>query len=156
VASPDAKRAARDLRAKGPAASSSDPPIVSSAVPKRWRPLTEIPVFHIGTLARRPSMAFEVDEAAEGLLWPLFFRLSDIDRLWEELGDSSTERPPVRAIDLATLVVCLREPAGAPGQPLVCAPLDALDFVAEKNRQALADAALQRAGGGDAQGEGAS
>jgi hypothetical protein len=98
VASPDAKRAARDLRAKGPAASSSDPPIVSSAVPKRWRPLTEIPVFHIGTLARRPSMAFEVDEAAEGLLWPLFFRLSDIDRLWEELGDSSTERPPVRAI----------------------------------------------------------
>ena len=113
VASPDAKRAARDLRAKGPAASSSDPPIVSSAVPKRWRPLTEIPVFHIGTLARRPSMAFEVDEAAEGLLWPLFFRLSDIDRLWEELGDSSTERPPVRAIDLATLVVCLREPAGA-------------------------------------------
>jgi hypothetical protein len=98
VASPDAKRAARDLRAKGPAASSSDPPIVSSAVPKRWRPLTEIPVFHIGTLARRPMMAFEVDEAAEGLLWPLFFRLSDIDRLWEELGDSSTERPPVRAI----------------------------------------------------------
>ena len=113
VASPDAKRAARDLRAKGPAASSSDPPIVSSAVPKRWRPLTEIPVFHIGTLARRPMMAFEVDEAAEGLLWPLFFRLSDIDRLWEELGDSTTERPPVRAIDLATLVVCLREPAGA-------------------------------------------
>ena len=36
----------------------------------------------------------------------------------------------------------LREPAGAPGQPLVCAPLDALDFVAEKNRQALADAAV--------------
>ena len=98
VASPDAKRAARDLRAKGPAASSSDPPIVSSAVPKRWRPLTEIPVFHIGTLARRSSKAVEVDEAAEGLLWPLFFRLSDIDRLWEELGDSSTERPPVRAI----------------------------------------------------------
>ena len=68
-----------------------------------------------------------------------------------------TMAPPsqqVRAIDLATLVVCLREPAGAPGQPLVCAPLDALDFVAEKNRQALADAALQRAGGGDAQGEG--
>ena len=185
VASPDAKRAARDLRAKGPAASSSDPPIVSSAVPKRWRPLTEIPVFHIGTLARRSSKAVEVDEAAEGLLWPLFFRLSDIDRLWEELGDSSTERPPVRAapsdlatlvvclrepaarmqvltmappsqqvraIDLATLVVCLREPAGAPGHPLVCAPLDALDFVAEKNRQALADAALQRAGGGEAQG----
>ena len=154
VASPDAKRAARDLRAKGPAASSSDPPIVSSAVPKRWRPLTEIPVFHIGTLARRSSKAVEVDEAAEGLLWPLFFRLSDIDRLWEELGDSSTERPPVRAApsDLATLVVCLREPAGAPGHPLVCAPLDALDFVAEKNRQALADAALQRAGGGEAQG----
>ena len=98
VASPDAKRAARDLRAKGPAASSSDPPIVSSAVPKRWRPLTEIPVFHIGTLARRSSKAVEVDEAAEGLLWPLFFRLSDIDRLWEELGDSSSERPPVRAI----------------------------------------------------------
>ena len=104
VASPDAKRAARDLRAKGPAASSSDPPIVSSAVPKRWRPLTEIPVFHIGTLARRSSKAVEVDEAAEGLLWPLFFRLSDIDRLWEELGDSSTERPPVRAApsDIAT------------------------------------------------------
>jgi len=144
VASPDAKRRARELRAN--AESSGVHEVVPSAVPKRWRPLAAVPIFHIGALAGRGFAAAAVandgtadataaDDGVDAeLIWPLFFQLSDIDELWAELGDKGTERPPTRAINLAALVAILREPGSAPGKPLVCAPLDALEYVAEKDR----------------------
>lgn len=127
VPSADAKRAARELSTKTDAAELEEG---VSTVPKRWLPLRQVPIFHIGALAGRGTA-----EEAESKIWPLFFRLCDIDRMWEELGEGKP--PPVQAMDLAVLVAHLREPFSAPGTPMLCAPLDGLDFVAERDRSAL-------------------
>ena len=141
VASADAKRAARELRAAGHASACDD--ILNSAVPKRWQPLTTVPIFHIGALQTRATSAGTQGSGPDAAdsTWPLFFQTGDIDELWTQLGAPGAERPPVHVIDLATLLVGLREPSAAPGTPLVCAPLDALEFVAEQSRKLREDLA---------------
>ena len=124
VASPEEKRAARQLREE-------------SATPKP-RPregaaglLQEIPVFHIGS----------VEHPSEGTdaFWPFFFRTADVDALWEQLGEGAP-RPEITPTDLAALVDGLRDIESAPAKPLVCAPLDGLKFVQERDRAAAASA----------------
>ena len=127
VPSPEAKRTLRKLQAEGNFMSD----IV--AVPKRWRPLSEVPVFHIGPLpSRNPAGAKE-------LLWPLFFWAGDADQLWSELGQEGTTRPPLQAINLGAAVASIRDPSGALGRPVLCAPLDAVEYMRERDRQALSE-----------------
>ena len=96
--------------------------------------MSSIPVFHVGLLETRGT-----EDGTREFIWPLFFRTIDIDQMWNELnGDNAgTERPPVRVISLAELVLCLREPEWAPAPPYLCAPLDAVQFVNERDRSAV-------------------
>ena len=144
VASPEATKEARRLRAAAAAEGKADPDSPADA-PRRRANLASVPIFHVGPMAMHGSahdakQAGELD-ASEGteLVWPLFFRTDDIERLWAELGQEATEPPPVEVMNLASLIACLRDPSAAPGKPLVCAPLDALEFVREQQRKMTAD-----------------
>jgi hypothetical protein len=116
VASPEERRAARRLRE-------------DSAMPRpRARAgaaaqLQTVPVFHVGSV-EHPSQA----EA----IWPFFFRTADVDALWAQLGDGAPA-PTITATDLAALVDGLRQAEEAPAAPLICAPLDALAYVRERD-----------------------
>ena len=66
----------------------------------------------------------------------MFFRTADVDALWEQLGEGAP-RPEVTPTDLAALVDGLREADDAPAEPLICAPLDALEYVRERDRSAV-------------------
>ena len=82
------------------------------------------------------------------MLWPLFFRAADVGELWRELGGGAPQ-PELQATDLATLIDGLRDADNAPAQPLVCAPLDSLDFVRTRDT-AKSDAVIEASGGGPA------
>ena len=121
VASPEERRAARSLR--------------EAAAMPRPRPregaaaqLQTVPVFHIGSV-EHPSRG-------EAAFWPFFFRTADVDALWQQLGEGA-KQPEITATDLASLIDGLREAEDAPAKPLVCAPLDALEFVKENDRAAI-------------------
>ena len=132
VASRDARRAARDLGAE-PSAEAALSPDVD---PRR---MSEVPVFHLGPLAP-PADADAPDEQP---LWPLFFRTDDADAMWREFGGGAP-RPPLQATDLAALCG-LAVPA--PGRPLLCAPLDSLEYVeTARSAEAERQSELRQAG----------
>ena len=122
VASPDEKRAARRLRE-------------DAATPRpRPRPgaagkLQAVPIFHLGS--------FESPSEGQEAFWPFFFRMADVDALWKQLGEGR-ERPAVVSTDLAALVDGLRQADEAPAAPMICAPLDALEYVRGRDRSAAA------------------
>ena len=80
--------------------------------------LQVVPVFHIGT----------VELPEQEALFPFFLRTADVDALWDEIGGGKA-LPELVCTDLAALVDALRDLEGAPGRPLVCAPLDGVDFL---------------------------
>jgi hypothetical protein len=130
VASPEETSAAKRMREEA-----------ALPRPKRRRGaagmLQRVPIFHIGTVETRRDAH---DSSAGETLFPFFFRTVDVDALWSELGDGAP-RPPLVATDLAALVDGLRDADAAPGSPLVCAPLDALDFVRQRDQRAAMDLA---------------
>ena len=121
VASPEARRAARRLREDS--ATPRPKPLAGAAAQ-----LQAVPVFHIGSV--------EDPREKKETFWPFFFRTADVDALWEQLGEGAP-RPEVTPTDLAALVDGLREADDAPAEPLICAPLDALEYVRERDRSAV-------------------
>lgn len=126
VASPEAKREARQLRGADWAA--SDTNVIGSR--KKRRQLAGVPLFHIGAVTWNSTA--KADEA----FWPVFFRRSDIETLWETVG-AGAELPPVQVTDLAALIAFLREPSTAPARPMVCAPLDAIEYERSRAKRAV-------------------
>ena len=126
VASPEERQAARKIREDG-----------CLPKPKRRRGaagrLQEVPIFHIGAIETSAldggeAATLEDDEAANNI-WPFFFRATDVDTMWQQLG-AGRPLPEVRVSDLAALVDGLREADALPdAKPMICAPLDALDFL---------------------------
>ena len=139
VASPEQKRTARKLRSRAAstaAATDADtavtPEVVSDTSSQRPRrgasppTVPAVPIFHCGPLAWEGG---EGGEAAS-TLWPLFFRLEDLETMWREVGGGAPQPPP-EATDLAEL---LSTQGGLPAEAaaarlLLCAPLDAIDFM---------------------------
>jgi hypothetical protein len=88
VASPDQKRAARKIRADRAAsdamAAEDEPAAVAVAGPPKAGEAGEVPpvpIFHCGPLAWR-----EAEGEPPSTLWPLFFRLDDIETMWRQVG----------------------------------------------------------------------
>lgn len=96
VASPDQKRAARKIRADRAASSTAmateDEPAAAAATasvdtapgpPKAGEvPVVPVvPVFHCGPLTWR-----EAEDEPPSTLWPLFFRLDDLETMWRQAG----------------------------------------------------------------------
>ena len=86
VASPDQKRAARKIRAARAASDAmatedeQDEPAAVAGPPKAGEvPL--VPIFHCGPLAWR-----EAEGEPPSTLWPLFFRLDDLETMWRQVG----------------------------------------------------------------------
>ena len=92
VASPDQKRAARKIRAERAASDAmatedeqdeqdeQDEPAAVAGPPKAGEvPL--VPIFHCGPLAWR-----EAEGEPPSTLWPLFFRLDDLETMWRQAG----------------------------------------------------------------------
>ena len=126
IASPTERRLAKQLRED----SAALPPIKRDGAAAE---LQRVPVFHIGAV---PSRAAEQGEAPPPPIWPFFFRAADVDELWAQLGEGRPQST-LHATDLAELVDGLREVDSAPAKPLVCAPLDALDFCKSRDRVAV-------------------
>ncbi|KAL1503266.1 hypothetical protein AB1Y20_011321 [Prymnesium parvum] len=100
----------------------------------------ETPLFHIGSL----EWPREGDAAAERL-WPFLFRAADVRAMWEQLG-LPAEMPPLQVTDLEDVVdrLCAHA-AGAPGsRPMLCAPLDSIEFLRtiDSTAQAASSAAM--------------
>lgn len=129
VPSVEEKRAARHLRNEAAMARARPRPGAAGM-------LQAVPVFHMGSF-KHPG-----DEAD---FFPFFFRMADADALWEQLGDGAP-RPPLVATDLAALVDGLREADIAPATPMVCAPLDALEYVRARDQSSMANLATEDAG----------
>lgn len=125
VASPEAKREARQLR--GADGSTSD---TSTTGSRKWRQLAGVPLFHIG------AVTWNSTAQTEEAFWPVFFRRSDIETLWETVG-AGTALPPVQVTDLAALIAFLREPSTAPAKPMVCASLDAIEYERSRAKRAI-------------------
>jgi len=86
VASPEQKRAARKIRAERAASDAmatedeQDEPAAVAGPPKAGEvPL--VPIFHCGPLAWR-----EAEGEPPSTLWPLFFRLDDLETMWRQAG----------------------------------------------------------------------
>ena len=86
VASPEQKRAARKIRAERAASDAmatedeQDEPAAVAGPPKAGEvPL--VPIFHCGPLAWR-----EAEGEPPSTLWPLFFRLDDLETMWRQVG----------------------------------------------------------------------
>ena len=138
VASPDQKRAARKIRADraASAALATEEPAAEPAAeaaasvdaargPRKRASVPAVPVFHCGSLEWQ-----EAEDAPPSLLWPLFFRLDDLETMWRQVGGDAPQPPP-EATDLAAL---LSPQGGLPAEAasarlLLCAPLDAIDFM---------------------------
>ena len=57
-----------------------------------------------------------------------------------EVGQGQPQ-PPVRTLTLAELIALLRDADACVGQPMLCPPLDSVDFISELDRQATRDVA---------------
>jgi hypothetical protein len=154
VASSDARNAAKRLRA--PTLDRQEPVKPAS---RRLKLLQSIPVFHIGTLRLRTAAAGSTGSQQEGgagstgsqregqeqeELWPFFFEAGDVERMWTELGEEGAPCPPMQATDLAHLVKVLLEPRlASSGRPVVCAPLESVEYMRSRESEAarLADEA---------------
>ena len=86
VASPEQKRASRKIRAERAASDAmatedeQDEPAAVAGPPKAGEvPL--VPIFHCGPLAWR-----EAEGEPPSTLWPLFFRLDDLETMWRQVG----------------------------------------------------------------------
>ena len=83
-------------------------------------------------------------------LWPFFFEAGDVERMWAELGEHGVPCPPIQAIDLAQLVQTLLGPRAVTGaRPVVCAPLDSVEYLRAREWEAAklaAEAAEGRQG----------
>lgn len=137
VGSPDERRAARGL---------SLAPAPASATAAA---ATGVTVFHVGALEQNGQ------ERAEGAVWPFLFRFEDVATMWTELGGAATLMPPVSALDLSDLIPLLRG-SGAeaqPGKPVLCPPLDAVQYLREWEREAARHAAQQVSADGALAGE---
>ena len=86
VASPDQKRAARKIRADRAASDAmatedeQDEPAAVAGPPKAGE-VPQVPIFHCGPLAWR-----EAEGEPPSTLWPLFFRLDDLETMWRQVG----------------------------------------------------------------------
>ena len=114
-------------------------------------PGLDVPVFHIGELEWQQQDAEDAENAAPAeVLWPLFFGAADVDSLWEKVG-GDRPMPQIQVTDLGDAVEWLREYAlgAAGGRPMLCAPLDAADFLRTLDHQtfAVTDAASSAKGG---------
>lgn len=123
IASPEQRKLARKIREDAAA-----PPMAKRT--GAAAELQRVPIFHIGAV---PS---KKDESAPPI-WPFFFRAADVDELWQQLGDGAP-KPALHATDLAALIDGLRQIDNAPAKPLICAPLDGLDFCKSRDRAAVA------------------
>lgn len=148
VASPDQKRTARKIRADRAASTAmatEDEPTAAAASasvdaapgPPTAGEVPFVPVFHCGPLAWR-----EAEGEPPSTLWPLFFRLEDLETMWRQVGGDAPQPPP-EATDLAAL---LSPEGGLPEESasarlLLCAPLDAIDYMRSQTA-ALDTAAL--------------
>ena len=124
VASPEEVRTARRLADR---LSSAPRP---ASKPARKSGLQGIPVFHLGQVPWR-----DAPEGEEEMRWPFFFRSADVDALWKEIGQGA-ERPPLLVTDLTVLIAALRDEDAAPARPIVCPPLDAIEYLRERDRGA--------------------
>jgi len=121
VSSPDERRAARKIREDV----ATPRPAARSGVAGK---LQDVPIFHIGSV--------EDPDPAKPAFWPFFFRTADVDALWRQLGEGAP-RPEVTATDLAALIDGLRLADNAPAKPLICAPLDAIEFMRGRDEVAM-------------------
>ena len=91
VASPDQKRTARKIRADRAASTAmatEDEPSAAAATarvdtapgPPKASEVPLVPVFHCGPLAWR-----EAEGEPPSTLWPLFFRLEDLETMWRQV-----------------------------------------------------------------------
>ena len=86
VASPEQKRAARKIRADRAASDAmatedeQDEPAAVAGPPKAGE-VPQVPIFHCGPLAWR-----EAEGEPPSTLWPLFFRLDDLETMWRQVG----------------------------------------------------------------------
>jgi len=86
VASPEQKRAARKIRAERAASDAmatedeQDEPAAVAGPPKAGE-VPQVPIFHCGPLAWR-----EAEGEPPSTLWPLFFRLDDLETMWRQAG----------------------------------------------------------------------
>ena len=128
VASPAELRFARNIREQAAA-----PPLAKRT--GAGAQLQRVPIFHIGAISGaeqgeggdKPTVAEETP-----LVWPFFFRAADVDELWQQQGGGAP-RPEMHATDLAALIDGLRDVDSAPAPPLICAPLDALAYLRERD-----------------------
>jgi len=139
VASPDQKRAARKIRADRAASNAmgtEDEPSAAAAAaatasvdatpgPPKVVQVPLVPVFHCGPLTWR-----EAEDEPPSTLWPLFFRVDDLETMWRQVGGDAPQPPP-EVTDLAAL---LSPEGGLPAEAasarlLLCAPLDAIDYM---------------------------
>ena len=109
----------------------------------------DVPVFHIGELEWQNDPGGSGESGGSEMLWPFLFRAADVEALWAEVGGDDQEMPPLQVTDLADVVERLRtHTLGQPGsRPLLCAPLDAVEFLRANDLQAVrdSDAALRDA-----------
>lgn len=94
----------------------------------RARRFLGVPLFHVGELSSTAAMhrddaAGHDAHAAADQLWPLLFRVADVESMWDEVGGGQP-MPALRTVDLAEAVEQLRLHAAgtAPGvaRPLLC------------------------------------
>ena len=96
-----------------------------------------VPVFDIGELlwdAEGEALAGDPQT-----LWPHLFCSADAEALWTEVGQDAP-MPPLQAVDLCEVIERLKAHAdgAAVRKPMLCAPLDSIEFMRSVDAQSRA------------------